>query len=63
MSAGNEKSIDDDLVTVDNTKKKKNHIKEPEIYSCDICGRTCASNSHLIVHKRFHVIYVKSHSQ
>ena len=52
MEAGNEKTITD-LVTVYNTKKEK-HIKEPDIYSCDICGRTCASRSHLIVHKRFH---------
>ena len=52
MEAGNENTIDDDLVTV-NTKNKEKHIKEPYIYSCDICGRTCASKSHFIVHKRF----------
>ena len=53
IEAGNEKTIDDDLVTVNNKKKEK-HINEPEIYFCDICGRTCASKSQLIVHKRFH---------
>ena len=54
MEAGNEKTIDDDLVTVDNTEKKEKQIKEPDIHSCDICGCTCASKSHLFVHKRFH---------
>ena len=61
--------INDALVTV-NTKKKEKPIKEPEIYSCDICGRTCASKSHFTVQKdfilgksHFHVIDVKSHSQ
>ena len=39
MEAGNENTIDDALVTV-NTKEKEKHIKEPEIYFCDICGRT-----------------------
>ena len=54
MEAGNENTIDDDLVTFDNSKKKENLIKEPDIYSCDLCGRTCASKSQIIVHKRFH---------
>ena len=54
MEAGNEKAIiDDDIVTA-NTDKKEKHIKKPDIYSCDICGRTCASKSHLTVHGRFH---------
>ena len=54
MEAGNEKTIiDDDLVTVNN-KNNENHIKDSEIYSCDLCGRTCASKSQLTVHKRFH---------
>ena len=50
MEIGNENTI----VTVNTYKKKEKYIKEPDIYSCDICGRTCASKSQLIVHKRFH---------
>ena len=54
MEAGNEKTIIDDADVTANTDKKEKHIKEPDIYSCDICGRTCASKSHLTVHGRFH---------
>ena len=35
MEAGNEKTIDDDHVTV-NTKKKEKQIKDPGIYFCDM---------------------------
>ena len=54
MEAGNEKTIINDAVVTANTDKKEKHIKEPDIYSCDICGRTCASKSHLTFHGRFH---------
>ena len=54
MKAGNEKTIIDDAVVTANTEKKEKDIKEPDIYSCDICGRTCASKSHLTVHGRVH---------
>ena len=53
MEAGNEKTIIDDALVTVNTKKK-DKPKKTAIYSCDICGQTCASKSHLTVHKRFH---------
>ena len=48
------KTGSNDKSVTSNTKMKEMQNNKPKSYICDICGQTCACNSHLIIHKRKH---------
>ena len=48
MKINAEEILKNDIITI---KQEKQNTKE-KTYSCDICERSCESNSKFIIHKR-----------